>query len=58
MANAESLLFVPVKSMKGFLTSIGFVGFTDGGYRILFPTEQEYIEYMEEEEENGREEER
>lgn len=41
--------------LKGYLIDCGFVGFTDGGYRILFPTEQEYIEYMEEE--DGREEE-
>lgn len=42
---------------KGYLIDCGFVGFTDGGYRMLFPTEQEYIEYKREEEDNGREEE-
>lgn len=31
--------------LKGFLTAYGYVGFTKHG-RILFATENEYIEYM------------
>lgn len=33
--------------MKGYTTSYGYMGLVDGIY-ILFATEQEYKEYMEE----------
>lgn len=43
--------------MKGFPSSNGYWGFFGNHNRMLFPTEQEYIEYMKEkEEEDGREE--
>ena len=44
--------------MKGFPSSNGYWGFFGNHNRMLFPTEQEYIEYMrEKEEEDGRREE-
>lgn len=33
--------------MKGYVVSQGYMGYVDGGYR-LFPSEDEYVEYMEE----------
>lgn len=33
--------------MKGFTTSAGYMGFVDGRY-ILFASEEDYREYMEE----------
>lgn len=33
--------------MKGYTTSYGYMGYVNGTY-ILFATEQEYKEYMEE----------
>ena len=33
--------------MKGYVVPQGFMGFVEGAYR-LFPSEAEYIEYMEE----------
>ena len=44
--------------MKGFPSSNGYWGFFGNRNRMLFPTEDEYIEYMKEkEEEDGRREE-
>ncbi len=34
-------------NMKGYVVSQGYMGYVDGGYR-LFPSEAEYVEYMEE----------
>lgn len=33
--------------MKGYITASGYMGFVDGAY-ILFASESEYLEYMEE----------
>ena len=33
--------------MKGYVTDSGYMGYVDGVYR-LFPTEEEYLEFMEE----------
>lgn len=43
---------------RGYAVPSGYVGFV-GTNKMIFPTEDEYIEYMrEKEDENGREEER
>ena len=34
--------------MKGYVVSQGYMGYVGGSYR-LFPSEAEYVEYMEEE---------
>lgn len=36
--------------MKGYVTASGYMGYVDGRY-ILFSSENDYIEYMEEESE-------
>ncbi len=33
--------------MKGYNVANGYMGYVNGGYR-LFPTEEEYVEFMEE----------
>lgn len=35
-------------SMKGYIVSQGYMGYVNGSYR-LFPSEMEYVEFMEEE---------
>ncbi|MDY5113091.1 hypothetical protein [Bilifractor sp. HCP3S3_D3] len=38
--------------MKGYSISDGFMGYVDGGY-MLFACESEYIDYIEEEDEES-----
>ena len=38
--------------MKGYITASGYMGYVGGGY-ILFSSENDYLEYMEEESEAG-----
>ena len=33
---------------KGYFTSDGYVGFLPDGSRLVFPTNDEYLEYVEE----------
>jgi len=37
-------MFIP----KGFYTSQGYTGFLPDGSRMVFPTQDEYIDYVEE----------
>lgn len=37
-------------NIKGYVVSSGYMGYVDGKY-ILFATEQEYLDYVEEENE-------
>ena len=39
-----SIMFIP----KGFYTSQGYVGFLPDGSRMIFPTSEEYAEYVRE----------
>ena len=39
--------------MKGYNTSNGYMGYVEGKY-ILFASEQEYFEFMEDQEEEGQ----
>ena len=41
--------------MKDYPVSYGYVGFV-GNKRMIFPTENEYLEYLREEEEDGTKE--
>lgn len=45
--NKENSFEQEVIFMKGYNTSSGYMGFVNGIY-ILFATEDEYLEYMEE----------
>lgn len=31
---------------KGFHTSYGYIGFLSGNKKMMFPTEQEYLDYI------------